>query len=95
MPDDNTRRQCPVAFDHHSPEHRENWQQTYQMLRKECPRVWSDSYGGYWVATKYMDIIRIAQQPERFYVEKTFDTKALTASGGVSIPPNPRIRKHP
>ena len=88
MPDEEPHRRCPVAFDHHSSEHVANWPQTFRKLRQECPRPWSEKYGGYWIATKYKDIIKVAQNPERFFVQKTVDPDTGTIYGGVIIPVN-------
>src|SRR5690348_2352635 len=89
MPEGNPPNRCPVAFDHHSPEHAKSWPEAYQKLRKDSPRAWSESYGGHWVASKYEDIIKIAQRPEKFYVAKTVDHATGRVDGGVAIPPNP------
>ena len=89
MPDNHQPRRCPIAFDHHSPEHANAWPQIFQKLRQENSLPWSDAFGGYWVAARYRDIIKIAQRPGNFFVKKTYNPDTGATTGGVAIPPNP------
>lgn len=38
----------------------------YAGLRETNPFPWSEEYGGFWAATTYEDVVRIAQDDERF-----------------------------
>jgi cytochrome P450 len=95
MPDDNPQGRCPVAFDHHTADHAKHWTEIYARLRHDCPRAWTDNLGGFWIASKYNDIIGIAQRPDLFSTAKTFDPVTGAPQGGVSIPPLPGMRGMP
>ncbi len=95
MPDDSPKGRCPVDFDRHSPQHAKQWPETYKNMRATCPRAWTENHGGYWIATKYMDIIRVAQTPELFSVHKTLDPVTGEVTGGTGIPPLPGFRGIP
>jgi cytochrome P450 len=86
---------CPIDFDQHSEAHAKDWPGVYQNLREQNPRAWTDNYGGFWVATRYRDILKIAQRPESFSTAKLFDPSSGAPSGGVSIPPVPGFRGIP
>ena len=95
MPDDAVRAQYPVVdYDHNSRKHSEHWPEEYREMRAKTPRAWSSAYGGYWVATKYNDIIGIAQKPDAFTTHKTFDPVTGEIIGPAppldpnTIPPN-------
>src|ERR1700676_301368 len=62
---------CPfprsvIAFDHRSPEHVTLAVETYRQLRDETPVGWSENYGGYWVVTRYDDLMELSRHPEWF-----------------------------
>ena len=78
---------CPVHFDNDTPAHARNWPETYRKLREESPRAWSDTHGGFWVATKLADIVGLAQRSDAFSVHKEFDPDSGEVRGGVLIPP--------
>ncbi|MFZ3292828.1 MAG: cytochrome P450, partial [Mycobacterium sp.] len=62
-------------FDFSDPAVRQNPPAVYTELRKGPPR-WSDSYGGFWVVTRYNDLKEMLANP------------ALFCSGeGTTIPP--------
>ena len=88
-------RTCPIAFDQHSVEHARNWPEQMARVRAECPRAWTDSYGGFWIASKFDDIIAIGQRPDSFTAHKEIDPATGAVSGGVSIPPVPSLRAVP
>jgi cytochrome P450 len=79
-------KQCPVAFDQHSKQHADNYPQIYAELRRTCPRPWSENYGGYWIATRYQDILAIAQAKDSFTSDKTVDPLTGEVKGGNTIP---------
>ena len=78
---------CPIAFDHESERHARGWEGEFQAMRARHPIAWSSEHGGYWVATRYKDIVSIAQDSETFGSSKTFDPVAGVATGGVMVPP--------
>lgn len=86
-----------IAFNHQSREHAENWEEAFRELRAQCPRGWSESFGGFWLATRYRDVVNIAQRPENFTTAKQVDPTTGDLRGGVSLPdvPDPRFRAVP
>ena len=95
MPENKSAGRCPINLDRHSLEHAQNWPQAFQQLRSSMPRPWTECHGGYWIATKYQDIIRIAQNPDKFFVKKTVNSDTGEISGGVAIPPLPGFSSIP
>ena len=83
---------CPIQFDHESVEHARNWPAEFRELREQCPRAWTESYGGFWVATRFDDIVAIAQRPDVFSAHKDYDPVTRETKGGLTIPPVPGIR---
>ncbi len=88
-------RACPFHFDHHTPEHAKVWPQAFRELRERSPRAWSDTYDGFWIATKLSDIVAAAQQPDIFSAHKEIDPETGEATGGVTIPPSGAVRGIP
>ena len=76
----------PIAFDHESPEHAENWPDEFREMREKCPVAWTDRHGGYWVATSYDAVVEMARDPETFSSAKSFDPETASGSGGITIP---------
>ena len=57
---------CP-HFDHHdSTLTHDRVYQVYEHLRQECPIMWSDRYGGFWVVSRYADIVTALMDPVTF-----------------------------
>jgi cytochrome P450 len=56
-------------FDHLSPELARELHPTLARARSLCPVAHSDAYGGFWVATRYEDVLRVAQDWETFSSE--------------------------
>ncbi len=54
-------------FDHHAPEFAKEGvpHQVYAKLR-ERPVQWSDAQGGFWITSKYRDIVRVADDADNF-----------------------------
>jgi cytochrome P450 len=81
---------CPIVdFDVDSPELAREWPATYREMRSSCPRSWTASNGGHWIATRYRDIVGIAQRPEQFTSGKTFDPETGQHRGGIAVPMSP------
>ena len=86
---------CPVDFDHHGPAHAADWPAEFAAMREQCPRAWSEHHGGFWVATRFEDIVGIAQRPGDFSAAKHFDEASGGYVGGVSIPLIPSVKGIP
>src|SRR5215469_16728036 len=62
-------------FDHLSPALAAELHPTLGAMRSRCPVAHSDQYGGFWVATRYEDVLGVAQ-----------DWRTWTSTQGVSVP---------
>ena len=95
MASDSQTKSCPLNFDQHSEEHAKHWREIYHIMREECPQAWTESYGGYWVATRYEDIIKIAQSTDSISAHRHIDPETGEESGGITIPLLPGVRGVP
>jgi cytochrome P450 len=66
---------CHHHFDHLSPALAADLHPTLARMRSGCPVAHSDQYGGFWVATRYEDVWKVAQ-----------DWKTWSSTQGVSVP---------
>jgi cytochrome P450 len=69
--------QMTERFDHHDPQLAADGvpQQIYHHMRDHCPVQWTDAHEGFWVASRYEDVERVARDAENF-----------ASSSGISIP---------
>lgn len=65
-------------FDYLSPDFGDDIHPGLERLRERCPVAHSDQYGGYWILTRYDDVLRAAQD---------WETWSSQVGGGVSIKP--------
>ncbi|MEU5884110.1 cytochrome P450 [Spirillospora sp. NPDC047279] len=56
----------PPDWDPREPETFDSPHAVYADLRRRCPVPWSDAFGGFWAATRYEDVVRIARDNETF-----------------------------
>jgi len=56
-------------FDHLSPEFARELHPTLARARQLCPVAHSDAHGGFWVLTRYEDVLKVAQDWETFSSE--------------------------
>jgi len=84
-------------FDHLSPVLAADLHDTLAVLREHHPITWSDQHGGFWVVTRYEDVLRIAQDWETFSsadgVNVPAPTVAVNAIPEVMDPPRQRAFK--
>ena len=72
-------------FDHLSPELALDLHATLATMRERCPVARSDQHGGFWIVTRYDDVLRVAQ-----------DWQTFSSAHGVSVPARPSsARRHP
>jgi cytochrome P450 len=76
-----------VAFDHHSPEFAADPVGALGSLRATCPVAWSESYGGFWILTRYEDVSDVLSDATTF--SSRHDLEPGSAYQGASIPPPP------
>lgn len=84
-----------VSVDIESPDYATEWTDLTRDLRGRCPVAWSTEHGGYWLASRYRDVLRVTQQDETFYSGKTIDPVTGQVDGGVALPPMPIPRMVP
>ena len=80
-----------VPYDHHSPEHARRAPDIHAELRARCPVAWTESYGGFWLASAFEPCVRAAKDLERFRSDHDVDG---TREGyrGITIPSLPNQR---
>jgi cytochrome P450 len=66
---------APRQFDHMSPELAASLHETLAELREHEPVAWSDEHGGFWVVTRYEDVLRVVQ-----------DWRTFSSAQGVGVP---------
>jgi cytochrome P450 len=71
-------------FDPFSPELALDLHSTLARARDRCPFTRSDQHGGFWLATRYDDILRIAQDWETFSNELGITVPRMSAPGDPS-----------
>ncbi|MFB4315160.1 cytochrome P450 [Actinomadura sp. 21ATH] len=74
----------PSDWDPRAPETFDSSHAVYADLRRRCPVPWNDAYGGFWAATRYDDVVRIARDSE------TFSTAVQNV-----VPHVPRAKRRP
>jgi cytochrome P450 len=60
---------CAHHFDYLSPQFAQQLHPVLARMRDMCPVTYSDQYGGYWIVTRYDDVLRVAQDWETFSSE--------------------------
>ncbi|HTK61908.1 MAG TPA: cytochrome P450 [Pseudonocardia sp.] len=64
-----------IDFDHTDPDFFQSPYQTFQDLHTTCPVARSSKFGGFWVLSKYNDVVEAAR-----------DTTTFSSAEGISIP---------
>ena len=80
-----------VPYDHHSPEHAAGAVVVHADLRGRCPVAWTESYGGFWIASAHEPCVRAAKDLDRFRSDHDVEG---TRQGyrGITIPSLPNQR---
>jgi cytochrome P450 len=78
-----------VEFDHNSPEYAQRWREIYGDLRQRCPVAHTESYGGYYVLTRYKDVERALKDDDTFASHHSMEEGSQY--GGILIPPSPNV----
>ena len=55
-----------TRFDHHDPQIMTDPNETYRRFREECPVGRSEVHDGFWVVSRYDDVLLVAGDPERY-----------------------------
>ena len=53
-------------FNHFSPEYGPHFKEIYRHMRAHCPVAHTGEAGGFWVVTRYADVMRVARDHEAF-----------------------------
>ena len=93
LPDD----WCERHFDHLSPDLADTMPETMARMRELCPVARSEEHGGFWVATRYEDVLRVAQDWKVFSSAHGLGvSKAATVVRNLPVqadPPEQRVFK--
>ena len=79
---------CARHFDYLAPEFARELHPTLERMRSRCPVTRSDARGGFWVLTRYEDVLRVAQDWE------TFSSELGVGIPGGPAAPVPAIPEH-
>jgi cytochrome P450 len=79
------RTTCP--FDHHSAEYAKAYRDVHRDIREAAPVVWSESHGGFWVATDFDSMRSVLTDSENFTIEFVDDN----TDGGPLLPATPEM----
>jgi cytochrome P450 len=88
MEDSDLVERVLAMFDHHAPEFAGSWPQVYEEMRDKCPVLHSAAHGGYFVLSRYEDVIRAGRDWETFSSAKDGDGSG-PGRQGIMIPPYP------
>jgi cytochrome P450 len=55
-----------IEFDHHSPDFAQHKREIYTDLRSRCPIAETGNYGGFYILSKYDDVVTVAKNPDTF-----------------------------
>jgi cytochrome P450 len=55
-----------AGYDHFSDEQARDPHRLYKQMREECPVAHAESNGGFWVLTRYEDVVAAAREPQTF-----------------------------
>lgn len=66
---------CEAHFDYLAPEVAQHITETLDVMRSRCPVAHSDAHGGYWIVSRYQDVLHVAQ-----------DWQTFSSAHGVSVP---------
>jgi cytochrome P450 len=69
--DEAERKKNHFHFDRHTPQYREQFEETTTEMLGKCPVAWSDTYGGHWVAAGHSEVFDLARSAE--YVSSDHD----------------------
>jgi cytochrome P450 len=79
---------CP--FDHHTAQYAEHFRDILDEARATTPLLWTEAHGGYWVASSYDVVRRLAIDSDAFTV-----SRGPGRIGGIAIPPPPGADTRP
>jgi len=71
-------------FDHHSRDYTDHLNAIFAHMRANCPIAWSPAYGGFWVLTRYEDVMEVVH-----------DDVTWSKLPGMSIPSNRKAEDPP
>lgn len=83
-----TKTGVTVDFDHHSPTFARNPIGILSKLRDECPVAYTNAHGGYWVVTRYDDVVAVCRDTATYSSEHNFDDEPCRRKGH-TIPETP------
>ena len=76
-----------APFDHHSEDFARNWRATCAELRARCPVAHTDRHGGYYVVTRYDDVLAVLRDARSASSSRAMEAGRPSMDEGVTIPP--------
>lgn len=77
-----------IEFDQYGQEYAANWKGILADLRTNFPVAWTEAHGGFWVVTKYDDIVHCERTPQIFSCDNDIENER-DGGQGIRIPRNP------
>ncbi|MGE0385963.1 MAG: cytochrome P450 [Gammaproteobacteria bacterium] len=53
-------------YNHLTPEYADHYREIFAYMRDRSPVTWTDAFGGFWVVTRYQDIMQVARDDDTF-----------------------------
>src|SRR5580704_5022770 len=79
-------------FDHNDPDLVLTMRHRFAAMRKGCPALHSDLYDGFWVLSRYHDVVDALQDHRRF---SSADGITIPINQGVPVPAIPTVSDEP
>ncbi|MGW0246150.1 cytochrome P450 [Nocardia goodfellowii] len=81
---DDERKHTRYHFDRHSPEYRDQFEDTTREMHDKCPIAWTDTHDGHWVAAGANEVFALSRCP---YVSNDHDVEGKRRGyKGINIP---------
>ncbi|MDV6270479.1 MULTISPECIES: cytochrome P450 [Rhodococcus] len=78
-------KKCPIDYERHGPNFRDEFVEKTHELHAKCPIAWSDSYDGHWVASGIDELFAIARRSDAVTSFRDVDG-SKNGYKGISIP---------
>lgn len=78
---------CENHFDFTAPELRQGLYQALDHMRQQCPVTHSDAHNGYWVVTRYEDVLQVAEDWRTFSNQTYNETAAVVPLLPITLDP--------
>lgn len=69
-------------FDHHAREYTDNLNEIFDHMRGQCPVAHTEAYGGFWVLSRYADIMQVVRDDETWSLRAGMSIPSPREPGG-------------